>query len=158
MQKEVGNTMPDIDYFWLGYYRNGMTLKGLDSIKNIPKLDDIRLLEVYIKDKRKIIFQLGVGIDTGFFYINDIKVDPAPFLLSRNPKPLLRPIFFMVRQQHFKLFSDGHKEPIENDFYTAGIRVGWQTTIENNRHERVNIQKMMTWMEGWNRVAIHEKR
>jgi len=163
MQEEVGNTMPDINFFWLGYYENGMQIRGNESIKNIPNLEDIKLLEVYINNKDgDVIYHLGVGLRTGFFYINDVQIDPAPLVLEREPKPVLRPIFFLVRDKKMTLFSDGSRE-VSKEFTTVGIRVGWQTTIEveiSEKHSNglKNIQKMMVWKDGWSRIAITDKR
>lgn len=145
--------MPDINFFWLGYYKNGMTVSGSESIKNIPNLEEIKLLEVYIKDEKgDTFYHLGVGLESGYFYVNDVKIDPAPFILNQEPLPVLRPIFFIVRDRKMTLFSDGRRE-LSDDFVTVGIRVGWQTTIDGKNHQR-----MITWIEGWDRVSISDKR
>lgn len=144
--------MTDINYFWTAHYENGFQLKGVGAISQIPKLEDVKVLEAYIFDEKKEIkYHLGVGLDRGMFYVNNEQINPHPMVLDLKPK--LRPIFFLIRQRKFTLFPDGHKEPIDNQFFTAGLRIGWQTTVDGK-----NYQRMMVWIRPWNHIAIMSKR
>lgn len=143
--------MPDIKFFWLAHYKNGMQLKGTESIGQVPNIDDVKLFEVYIfNDEKELKYRLSVGLGTGMFYINSEKINPHPLVLSS--KPVFRPIFFLIRQQKFELFGKT-KKPKEIGFHTAGIRVGWQTTLNGK-----NYQRMMSWMEEWDNISITGKR